>query len=164
MLRLTKQLLSLSPVFEVFATQIYTHSILSNLTFGGAKYIATGRGFAATRIYFNILFSQFAGPSIYLGMRMLIMLLYVTLTLWISYTCVTLQECCTGIYPSHMYLGFSSCADSIQDRIWKDELLEGDQTDVPLSAQTEFAWVYRKSSKENTSGYSSCSWDINLTA
>ena len=85
MLRLTKQLLSLSPVFEVFATQIYTHSILSNLTFRGARYIATGRGFATTRIYFNILFSQFAGPSIYLGMRTLIMLLYVTLTLWTPY-------------------------------------------------------------------------------
>ncbi len=85
MLRLTKQLLSLSPLFEVFATQIYTHSILSNLTFGGARYIATGRGFATTRIYFNILFSRFAGPSIYLGMRTLIMLLYVTLTLWTPY-------------------------------------------------------------------------------
>ncbi|KAF8964745.1 1,3-beta-glucan synthase [Flammula alnicola] len=74
--RLGKQFGSLSPVFEVFSTQIYTHSILSNLTFGGARYIATGRGFATTRIYFNILFSRFAGPSIYLGMRTLIMLLY----------------------------------------------------------------------------------------
>jgi 1,3-beta-glucan synthase len=68
-------------MFEVFSTQIYTHSILSNLTFGGARYIATGRGFATTRIHFSTLFSRFAGPSIYLGMRTLIMLLYVTLTL-----------------------------------------------------------------------------------
>lgn len=83
--RLAKQFCSLSPVFEVFSTQIYTHSILSNLTFGGARYIATGRGFATTRIYFSILFSRFAGPSIYLGMRTLIMLLYVTLTLWTPY-------------------------------------------------------------------------------
>ncbi|EAU84099.2 1,3-beta-glucan synthase [Coprinopsis cinerea okayama7 len=80
--RLAKQFGSLSPVFEVFSTQIYTHSILSNLTFGGARYIATGRGFATTRIFFNILFSRFAGPSIYLGMRTLLMLLYVTLSLW----------------------------------------------------------------------------------
>ena len=80
--RLTKQFTSLSFIFEVFSTQIYTHSILTNLTFGGARYIATGRGFATTRIYFNILFSRFAGPSIYLGMRTLIMLLYVTLTFW----------------------------------------------------------------------------------
>jgi 1,3-beta-glucan synthase len=80
--RLGKQFISLSPFFEVFSTQIYTHSILSNLSFGGARYIATGRGFATTRIPFSILFSRFAGPSIYLGMRTLMMLLYVTMTLW----------------------------------------------------------------------------------
>jgi 1,3-beta-glucan synthase len=84
-LRLVKQFGSLSPMFEVFSTQIYTQSILSNLTFGGACYIATGRRFAVTRIYFTILFSRFAGPSIYLGMRSLLMLLYVTLTLWTPY-------------------------------------------------------------------------------
>jgi len=69
----------------MFSTQIYTHSILSNLTLGGARYIATGRGFATTRIYFSILFSRFAGPSIYLGMRTIIALLYVTLVLWTPY-------------------------------------------------------------------------------
>lgn len=84
-LRLMKQFCSLSPAFEIFSTQIQTHSILSNLTFGGARYIATGRGFATSRIYFNILFSRFAGPSIYLGIRTLLMLLYVTLTLWTPY-------------------------------------------------------------------------------
>jgi 1,3-beta-glucan synthase len=84
-IRLGKQFMSLSPVFEVFSTQIYTHSIISNLTFGGARYIATGRGFATTRISFSILFSRFAGPSIYLGMRTLISLLYVTMALWTPY-------------------------------------------------------------------------------
>nr|GAT52097.1 1,3-beta-glucansynthase [Mycena chlorophos] len=84
-LRLVKQFGSLSPIFEVFSTQIYTHSILSNLTFGGARYISTGRGFATTRIPFSTLFSRFAGPSIYLGMRTLIMLLYVTLSMWTPY-------------------------------------------------------------------------------
>ena len=84
-IRLGKQFMSLSPVFEVFSTQIYTHSIISNLTFGGARYIATGRGFATTRLSFSILFSRFAGPSIYLGMRTLIMLLYVTMSWWTPY-------------------------------------------------------------------------------
>ncbi|KAF7366397.1 putative 1,3-beta-D-glucan synthase subunit [Mycena sanguinolenta] len=83
--RLAKQFGSLSPIFEVFSTQIYTHSILSNLTFGGARYIATGRGFATSRIHFSTLLSRFAGPSIYLGMRTLIMLLYVTLAMWTPY-------------------------------------------------------------------------------
>lgn len=83
--RLGKHFLSLSPVFEVFSTQISSHSILTNLAFGGARYIATGRGFATTRISFAILYSRFAGPSIYLGMRTLIMLIYITLTIWIWY-------------------------------------------------------------------------------
>lgn len=82
-IRLGKHFLSLSPIFEVFSTQISSHSILSNMTYGGARYIATGRGFATTRISFPILFSRFAGPSIYLGLRTLLMLFYITLTLWI---------------------------------------------------------------------------------
>ncbi|KAE9396054.1 1,3-beta-glucan synthase [Gymnopus androsaceus JB14] len=69
LLRLGKHFLSLSPLFEVFSTQIYAQSILSNLTFGGARYIATGRGFATTRI------------NIYMGMRNLLLLLYATLTI-----------------------------------------------------------------------------------
>ncbi|GAA5924834.1 1,3-beta-glucan synthase [Sporobolomyces koalae] len=84
-IRLGKHFLSLSPIFEVFSTQISSHSVLSNLAFGGARYIATGRGFATTRISFAILYSRFAGPSIYLGMRTLLMLFYITLTLWIPH-------------------------------------------------------------------------------
>jgi 1,3-beta-glucan synthase len=85
LIRLGKHFLSLSPIFEVFSTQIYSHSILSNLTFGGARYIATGRGFATTRISFTILYSRFAGPSIYMGMRNLLLLLYATLSIWIPH-------------------------------------------------------------------------------
>jgi 1,3-beta-glucan synthase len=84
-LRLSKHFLSLSPVFEVFSTQIYCQSILSNLTFGGARYIATGRGFATARQNFSILYSRFAGPSIYMGMRNLLILLYATITLWMPH-------------------------------------------------------------------------------
>ena len=84
-IRLTKHFTSLSPVFEVFSTQIYCHSILSNLNYGGARYIATGRGFATSRVSFSTLYSRFAGPSIYFGMRTPIMLLYVTLSLWIPH-------------------------------------------------------------------------------
>jgi 1,3-beta-glucan synthase len=73
--------MSLSPAFEVFSTQIYTHSIISNLTICGARCIVTGRGFATTRISFSILSSRFAGPSVYLGMRTLISLLHVTMAL-----------------------------------------------------------------------------------
>ncbi|KAH9981305.1 1-3-beta-glucan synthase [Lactifluus volemus] len=85
LIRLGKHFLSLSPIFEVFSTQIYSQSILSNLTFGGARYIATGRGFATSRISFTILYSRFAGPSIYIGMRNLLLLLYATLSIWIPH-------------------------------------------------------------------------------
>jgi 1,3-beta-glucan synthase len=107
-LRLGKQLLSGSPFFEIFATQIYTHSILSNLTFGGARYIATGRGFATTRISFSILLSRFAGPSIYFGMRTLIMLLYVTLSVWswlITYFWFTITSLCVApfLFNPHQF-------------------------------------------------------------
>ncbi|KAF8635567.1 hypothetical protein AX15_000217 [Amanita polypyramis BW_CC] len=108
-LRLAKQFSSLSPVFEVFSTQIYTHSILTNLTFGGARYIATGRGFATTRNPFNILFSRFAGPSIYLGMRTLLMLLYATLTIWtpfLIYFWVSILALCVApfLFNPHQFV------------------------------------------------------------
>ena len=86
LLRLGKQFLSCSLAFEVFAIRISSHAIMNNLVFGGARYIATGRGFATSRIPFNILFSRFAGPSIYFGVRSLITLLYVTITLWAPWT------------------------------------------------------------------------------
>jgi 1,3-beta-glucan synthase len=55
------------------------------LTFGGARYIATGRGFATTRNSFSILYSRFAGPSIYMGLRLALCMLYVTTALWIPW-------------------------------------------------------------------------------
>ncbi|PCH38206.1 glycosyltransferase family 48 protein [Wolfiporia cocos MD-104 SS10] len=82
LVRLGKQFLSLSPIFEVFSTRIYAQSILSNLTFGGARYIATGRGFATTRQSFTVLYSRFAGPSIYMGMRNILLLTYATMAIW----------------------------------------------------------------------------------
>jgi 1,3-beta-glucan synthase len=80
--RFAKQLCSLSPFFEVFVCQIYANSVQQDLSFGGARYIGTGRGFATARIPFGVLYSRFAGPSIYFGSRMLMMLLFATLTVW----------------------------------------------------------------------------------
>ncbi|RPD68507.1 glucan synthase, partial [Lentinus tigrinus ALCF2SS1-7] len=113
-IRLAKQFGSLSPAFEVFSTQISSHSIITNLTFGGARYIATGRGFATTRISFAILYSRFAGPSIYLGMRTLIELLYVTLTIWtgwVTYFWVSILAMCVSpfLFNPHQF----SAADFI---------------------------------------------------
>jgi 1,3-beta-glucan synthase len=80
--RLAKHFSSGSPFFEVFVTQIYSNALHTNLSFGGARYIGTGRGFATARIPFGILYSRFAGPSIYIGARSLMILLFATITVW----------------------------------------------------------------------------------
>ncbi|KAL8862576.1 MAG: hypothetical protein Q9178_001074 [Gyalolechia marmorata] len=80
--RLGKHFGSFSPLFEVFVCQIYANSISQDLSYGGARYIGTGRGFATARIPFGVLYSRFAGPSIYLGSRLLMMLLFATMTIW----------------------------------------------------------------------------------
>ncbi|KAG9251681.1 1,3-beta-glucan synthase component-domain-containing protein [Emericellopsis atlantica] len=80
--RFAKQFFSLSPFFEVFVCQIYANSVTQDLTFGGARYIGTGRGFATARIPFGVLYSRFAGPSVYFGSRLLIMLLFACTTAW----------------------------------------------------------------------------------
>ncbi|KIN00973.1 glycosyltransferase family 48 protein [Oidiodendron maius Zn] len=106
--RLGKQFCSLSPFFEVFVCQIYANSVQQDLSFGGARYIGTGRGFATARIPFGVLFSRFAGPSIYLGARSLMMLLFATLTVWqpaLLYFWITLLAMCTSpyIYNPHQF-------------------------------------------------------------
>ncbi|KAF4974081.1 hypothetical protein FZEAL_8982 [Fusarium zealandicum] len=91
--RLMKQFCSLSLMFEVFVCQIYANSVQQNLSFGGARYIGTGRGFATARIPFGVLYSRFAGPAIYFGARLIMMLLFATLTVWkgvLTYFWITL--------------------------------------------------------------------------
>ena len=80
--RFLHHLLSLAPFFEVFVCQIYSRSLLANVTFGGAKYISTGRGFAITRIDFPELYSKFATTSIYSGSKIFLMLLFATISMW----------------------------------------------------------------------------------
>ncbi|KAL6411619.1 1,3-beta-glucan synthase [Ilyonectria robusta] len=81
-LRLAKHVLSFSPFFEVFVCQVYSNSVQSNLSLGGARYIGTGRGFATARVPFGVLYGRFAGPSIYFGARLLLILLFATCTIW----------------------------------------------------------------------------------
>ncbi|QLG70908.1 hypothetical protein HG535_0A08540 [Zygotorulaspora mrakii] len=80
--RFFRHLLSLSPLFEVFAGQIYSAALLSDMSVGGARYISTGRGFATARIPFSILYSRFAGSAIYMGSRSMLMLLFATISHW----------------------------------------------------------------------------------
>lgn len=80
--RFNHHLISLAPVFEVFVCQIYSNSLSTDVTFGDAKYIPTGRGFAITRLDFNDLYSRFAASSIYSGSMVFLMLLFATLSIW----------------------------------------------------------------------------------
>ncbi|CAC00551.1 1,3-beta-glucan synthase component bgs3 [Schizosaccharomyces pombe] len=106
--RLCKQIFSLSPMFEVFVTQNYANSIFTNLTYGGARYIATGRGLATTRVPFSVLYSLYTGSSIYLGSRLIMMLLFGTMTVWTThyvYFWVTMFALviCPFIYNPHQF-------------------------------------------------------------
>ena len=106
--RLVKQFASFSPFFEVFVCQIYANSLTQDLSYGGARYIGTGRGFATARIPFGVLYSRFAGPSIYLGSRLLMMLLFATLTvwgIWLVYFWVSLLAFCISpfLFNPHQF-------------------------------------------------------------
>ncbi|KAL8844541.1 MAG: hypothetical protein Q9205_000027 [Flavoplaca limonia] len=106
--RLGKHFGSLSPLFEVFVCQIYASSISQDLSYGGARYIGTGRGFATARIPFGVLYSRFAGPSIYLGSRLLMMLLFATMTIWgywLLYFWITLLAFCISpfLFNPHQF-------------------------------------------------------------
>ncbi|TIA88513.1 hypothetical protein E3P99_02546 [Wallemia hederae] len=135
-IRLSKHFLSLSPLFEVFSTQIYRHSIITSLTFGGARYIATGRGFATSRISFPILFSRFAGPSIYMGMRTLMMLLFVTLTNWI---------------PHIIYFWISSAALTIAPFLFNPHQFS--RSDFIIDYREFLRWMSRGNSRSHANSW-----------
>ncbi|CAI8508963.1 unnamed protein product [Hanseniaspora opuntiae] len=80
--RFFKHICSLSPMFEVFSGQIFSNALLSDMTYGGARYISTGRGFATSRIPFSILYSRFAGSAIYMGSRTLLMIFFGSVAHW----------------------------------------------------------------------------------
>ncbi|QLL30220.1 hypothetical protein HG536_0A00370 [Torulaspora globosa] len=80
--RFLHHLFSMAPLFEVFVCQVYSNSLLSDLTFGGAKYISTGRGFAITRIEFAILYSRFVNVAIYSGLQVFLMLIFGMVSMW----------------------------------------------------------------------------------
>ncbi|KAI9307529.1 1,3-beta-glucan synthase component-domain-containing protein [Cunninghamella echinulata] len=93
--RLFKHFTSMSPMFEIFVTQVYSRSILQNLSFGGAKYISTGRGFAITRQSFSSLYMRFADISLYLGIQHFMILLFASMIVWM---------------PHLVYFWFTVCA------------------------------------------------------
>ncbi|OVF08501.1 putative 1,3-beta-glucan synthase [Clavispora lusitaniae] len=80
--RVTHHFFSLAPLFEVLVCKVYAKSFTENLRFGGAKYVATGRGFATERVKFHELYSKYADVSIYAGGFGLLVTIFATLTMW----------------------------------------------------------------------------------
>ncbi|GME79111.1 unnamed protein product [Ambrosiozyma monospora] len=80
--RLSKHFISFSPLFEVFVCRTYSQSLVSDMSVGNAKYVATGRGFSTTRVSFPVLFARFSVESFYFAAVLLTMLLYCSLTMW----------------------------------------------------------------------------------
>lgn len=108
LLRILSHFVSLSPFFEVFVCQIYSKSLSDNIVFGGAKYVATGRGFATSRIQFATLYSRYASQSIYVAAKIFMIILFATLTMWqasILWFWITFISMCLGpfIFNPHQF-------------------------------------------------------------
>lgn len=80
--RIFRHFTSLSPMFEVFVCRIYSQSLVNDLAVGGARYIATGRGFSTTRMPFSSLYARFSRESFYFAGSLSLLLLYVSLNMW----------------------------------------------------------------------------------
>ncbi|KAL6946774.1 1,3-beta-glucan synthase component fks3 [Hanseniaspora vineae] len=80
--RFFHHLTSFAPIFEVFVCQIYSNALITDMSFGSAKYISTGRGFAISRVAFPELYSKFATSSIYTGAKNFLMLLFALISMW----------------------------------------------------------------------------------
>ncbi|CAI5757767.1 unnamed protein product [Candida verbasci] len=80
--RIFLHVVSLSPFFEVFVCQVYSKSLRDNFVFGEAQYIATGRGFAISRVSFATLYSRYANVSIFYGCEIFLVILFSILTIW----------------------------------------------------------------------------------
>eukprot|EP01135_Chromosphaera_perkinsii_P004505 Nk52_evm5s285 gene=Nk52_evmTU5s285 len=74
---LVKQVISLSPIFEVFCAQLNSVELLSDLRGGQASYISTGRGFAVNRVRFATLYNAYSHTNIRAGFCLGILLAFI---------------------------------------------------------------------------------------
>lgn len=108
MFRILHHFISMAPFFEVFVCQVYARSLKDNLSFGGAKYIATGRGFATSRLSFSNLYSKYSTMSIYSGSLLFIIVIFASLTMWqpsLLWFCITFISMCLApfIFNPHQF-------------------------------------------------------------
>ncbi|GLC51113.1 hypothetical protein PLESTB_000467200 [Pleodorina starrii] len=68
---LAVQIISGSVAFAVFRQQTTAYYFKDDITYGGARYISTGRGFSITSSAFTTLFTNYARSHLYPGMELL---------------------------------------------------------------------------------------------
>jgi 1,3-beta-glucan synthase len=91
------QVFSLTPIFEVFCTQIYRYSLTElGLSMGSARYVGTGRGFATYHVPITRFLVTFSDSSLRFGCTTLLCLILMQPLNWISAS--------TGIF---WFVGFS---------------------------------------------------------
>lgn len=114
--RIVKHFASLSMLFEIFVTRIYSRSFINDLGIGGAKYVATGRGFATSRSHAYTLWEAYADDSIYFGLRSFGILFYASMAWWhhayLWFWVTTFALCMSPfIYNPHQFAWVSFLAD-----------------------------------------------------
>ncbi|KAK6457483.1 1,3-beta-glucan synthase component-domain-containing protein [Scheffersomyces xylosifermentans] len=108
MFRVIHHFFSMAPLFEVFVCQVYAKSLRNNLIFGGARYVATGRGFAISRISFCSLYSRYMSVSIDAGVKIFLTIVFATITMWqvsLLWFWVTIVSMCLApfIFNPHQF-------------------------------------------------------------
>lgn len=82
LLRITRHFILMAPLFEVFLCQIYAGAVRDNLVYGGAQYIATGRGLATSREAFSALYGKYVDILIYSGLNIFFTICFSSMTIW----------------------------------------------------------------------------------
>ncbi|KAK3806108.1 MAG: 1,3-beta-glucan synthase component-domain-containing protein [Benniella sp.] len=82
---LDKHFVSLSPLFNAFVTQIHADSILANLTFGGCLLHCHWQQIRNNKDAIPSFYSGFAGPSLYLRMRVPLILVFASMAMWVPH-------------------------------------------------------------------------------
>lgn len=82
LVRLSKHVLSMSSMFEIFVCKVYSHALITDLKVGGAQYISTGRGFATKREKFTDIFSRLGYVSLKTGVFNILLITFISIHLW----------------------------------------------------------------------------------
>lgn len=149
MMRIMRHFCSLSMLFEVFTCRIYARNFWEDMNTGGAKYLATGRGLAISRVSFVKIYAGFY-PEIISGCKATMIILFSSMVvwkleyLWFWMTCVSLCLC-PFLYNPHQFAftGFFGDYFQLLKWFWKSRI--GEENEIhELGSWTIFIREIRK--------------------